>query len=81
MEATVKAKMLTAESKPYSFEGNEGVSNKVRISVEGEIFSCNSSKDQIAIFKQFEGSEGTAKLKFTSRKENLKLEITAFEPD
>jgi hypothetical protein len=79
MEIETEAKLLTAESKPYNIDGNEGVSHRIRLNVDGEIYSCKSSADQVAYMKQFEKKEGTASFKVNSRKENLSLELVSFE--
>jgi len=81
MEITAQAKLLTAESKPYSFGGNEGVSHRIRLSVDGEIYVCKSSADDVATMKRYEGVEGEAVFKVTSRKENLGLELVSFKPE
>lgn len=79
MEITAPATLLTAESRPYSFEGNEGVSHRVRINIKGEIFACKSTEQQVKELKDQEGKEGRATLRFTSRKEKLALELVEFE--
>jgi len=79
MEITSKATLLTAESKPYSFEGNEGVSNKIRFNIGGEIFNCKATLEQVNKYKEYEGLEGVVSLKFTSRKENLSMTLVDFE--
>jgi len=79
MEINVNAKLLTAESNAYSFEGNVGTSHKIRLSVEGEIYVCKSTAEQVARYKAFEGKDGEAVIKVNSRKENLSLELLSFE--
>jgi len=74
------AKLLTAEAKPYSMNGNEGTSYKVRLNIEGEIFSCKSDAEQVASLKALEGSDGKAVIEITSRKENLALRLVSFVP-
>jgi len=79
MEITVNAKLLSAESKPYEFAGNKGTSHKIRLSVEGEIFVCKSTPEQVTALLQSVGEEGKAVLSFQSRKENLSLTLVSFE--
>jgi len=79
MDITIKAKLLTAESKPYSVNGNEGVSHKVRLLVGNEIFVCKSSKEQVARLQDVRGTDGEATFRLTSRKELLALELVSFE--
>jgi len=78
MVVKTKALLLTAESRSYDFNGNQGVSHKIRISVAGEIYVCKSTADQVAALKKFEGKEGTAEVKVVSRKENMTLELLSF---
>jgi len=79
MEFSVKALLLTAESKPYNFEGNVGTSHRIRFAIKGEIFVCKSTGEQVSAHKQFEGKEGVAVLKLVSRKEAMALELVSFE--
>jgi len=79
MQIATKALILTAESKPYNIEGNEGVSHKIRLNVNGEIYVCKSTPEQIKELKDKEGTEGTAVIKVESRKENMSLKLLSFE--
>lgn len=79
MQIEAKAKMLSAESKPYDFGGNKGVSHRIRLSVEGEIYVCKSNESQVASMKDHVGEDGEAVLKVVSRKEALSLELVSFE--
>lgn len=76
-----KAKVLTAESRPYNVNGNTGVSHRIRVNVEGEIFECKSSPEQVTSFQQYVGKEGTVVLGLESRKENLTMQVLEFEVD
>jgi len=73
-----KAILLTAESKPYSVDGNVGTSHKIRVSVGGEIYVAKSTAEQVSAFKSYERSEGLASFKVNSRKENMSLELVSF---
>jgi len=79
MQIQTEAKLLTAESKPYNVDGNVGTSHKIRINVEGEIYVCKSSPEQVAELSKLVGEEGQATIKINSRKENLSLELVEFE--
>lgn len=79
MDITIKAKLLTAESKPYSVNGNEGVSHKVRLLAQNEIFVCKSNAEQVSRLKDVQGEDGEAVFRLTSRKESLSLELVTFE--
>jgi len=71
--------LLSAESKPYKMAGNEGVSHKARFNVGGEIYSCNSSAEQITSLLPHVGKEGDAEFFLASRKENLSLKLVSFD--
>jgi len=79
MQIETKGKILSAESKPYEFAGNKGVSHKIRLSVDGEIYVCKSSEQQVSSLKDHVGEEGDLVIKVNSRKENLSLELVSFE--
>jgi len=78
MRITTDAQLLSAQSKPYNFEGKEGVSHKVRLNVEGEIFVCSTDEAGVKLLQDKIGKEGTAILDFTSPKERLKLSLVEF---
>lgn len=76
------ATLLTADSKPYNVNGNEGVSHKARFLIEGEIYSLTATEQLVKELKARiadENQEGEAEIEFTSRKENLKAELVSFQ--
>lgn len=77
MKIETQAKFLTAESKPYSMDGNNGVSHRIRLNVDGEIYVCKSSADQVQQVQQYLGEEKDVVLKVNSRKENMSLELVS----
>jgi len=79
MDIQTKAKLLTAESKPYNVDGNSGTSHKIRLNIAGEIYVCKSTAEQVASLKEFEGQEGDAHIRVESRKENMSLKLVSFE--
>lgn len=79
MQIKTKAKILTAESKPYDVEGNTGVSHKIRLNVDGEIYVCKSTPEQIEKVSPHVGADGEATIKVNSRKENMSLELVSFD--
>jgi len=81
MKNDEKAKVLSAESKPYDFDGNKGTSHKIRLSIGGEIFSVKSTEEQVNEFKKYVGQEGQVVVSFSSPKENLKMTIDSFKPE
>jgi len=77
-KSEIECRILSAESKPYDFEGNAGVSHKIRISVAGEIIVCNSTEEQVRDYKEFVGKEGTAVIELVTRKETVKFKLLDF---
>lgn len=78
MEIQTKAQLLTAESKPYNVDGNTGISHRIRLNVDGEIYVCKSTPEQISAVQAQVGKTGTALFKINSRKENMSLELISF---
>jgi len=81
MKNDEKARILSAESKPYDFDGNKGVSHKIRLSILGEVYSVKTTEEQVNEFKQYVGKEGSVVVSFSSPKENLKMSIESFKVD
>jgi len=81
MKNDERAKVLSAESKPWKMEGREGVSHTVRLNILGEIFAVKTSEEQVNEFKQYVGKEGQVVVSFSSPKENLKMSIDSFKVD
>jgi len=79
MEIETRATLLTAESKPYNFDGKVGTSYKVRLNVAGEIYVCKSSPEQVTELQEKLGEDGDAIFKLESRKENLSLKLVSFK--
>jgi len=81
MKIEQQATILSADSKPYDFNGRQGVSHKVRANILGEIYSLRASQELVSSFQKQIGKEGLITLKFSSPKENLRVEVLSFEPD
>jgi len=81
MKNSEKATVLSAESKAYDFNGNKGVSHKIRINILGEIYCVKSTEEQVNEFKQYVGEEGTCVVAFSSPKEVLKMSLVSFKPE
>jgi len=73
------AKLLSAESNAYSFQGKEGVSHKVRLLIGDEIYSIRSTHEQVQELKEKVGQEGLATVEITSPKENLSAKLLSFK--
>lgn len=81
MKITTEAKLVSAESNPYKFEGREGVSHKARFLIEGEIFVAKCTPEQVKDLQESIGKEGEVTLAFTSRKENIAIVFDSFEAE
>jgi len=80
MEFTSEVMLLTAVSKPYAFNGNEGVSHRLRFSVKGEVYPIKTTEALVKEFAPHVQKTGKATFKLTSEKENIKLELVSFVP-
>jgi len=67
MQLKVGARLLSAISKPYSFDGKSGVSHRVRVLVESEVFACKSTEEQVAALQKSVGKDGEVVIEITSR--------------
>jgi len=74
-----RATLLTAESKPYNVNGNEGVSHKARFNVQGEIYSLKCTANDIQSLQQFVGQTGDLVFDLTSRREQIAVVFKSFE--
>jgi len=84
MKIIKQGKLLTASSDPYDFSNDEGeqvkgVSNKVRINIEDEIFAFKIDPERVAKFKKFEGQDVTVELSLTSPKERARVQLDSVE--
>lgn len=79
MDINIKALVLSAVSKDYKFDGKEGVSHKVRLMVNGEIYICNSNEEQVKSLSSYVNKEVGVFLKVVSPRENLGLKIVSFK--
>jgi len=75
MKNEEQAIVLTADSKPYNFNGKDGISHKIRLNILGEIYSISSTEEQVKEFIPLVGKEVTVTLHFISPKENLRMKI------
>jgi len=81
MQIETQAKLLSAESNPYEFDGKSGVSHRIRLNVDGEIYVCKSTAKQVESLKDFIKQDGTATILVESRKEILTLKLAEFVPE
>jgi len=75
METKVKAIILSVESNPYEFDGKSGVSHRIRISVNGEVYPVRSNEAQVKEFSPMVGETVDLSVKVESRKESLSLKV------
>ncbi len=74
-----KAKLLSAISAPYDFNGNSGVSHGVRVSIDDEIYPLKCTEDQVDSLQSSVGKEGTANIEIRSRRERITCHLVSFE--
>jgi len=79
MKFEEKATVLTAESKPYEFNGNSGVSHRVRLLIGTEIFAIKSTEKQVLEAKNYVGKDVTVELLITSPRESVKVDLLKIE--
>ena len=79
MKFEEQATLLSAESKPYDFNGNSGTSHKMRFAIEGEIYAFSVKESQVQEFQSSVKKTGTLIFQITSRKESVKLEFLNFK--
>jgi len=70
-----KARLLTAESNRYLIKGDDIISHKVRLSIEGEIYPVRSSEEEVRKLQNLVGKEVDVELSLDSRKEAISLRI------
>jgi len=79
MKFEENAKLLTAESRNYDFDGKIGVSHNVRLNIGGEIYVAKSDEQQVRDLQAFVGKDGIAVFELTSRKEKLGMKLISFK--
>jgi len=77
MDIKTKGIILSAESKPYDFDGNKGTSHNIRVSVAGEIYTCKSNSEQVSLIAPFKGQTLELVIRVNSRKERMSLELVS----
>mgnify|MGYP003376993148 CR=1 FL=1 len=83
MQIQIEGKFLSAESKAYNVDGNEGTSHRVRLATsEGDIYPFKSNQEQVALLnsKFKKGDEVTALVSVDSRKEAVSLSLVSVDP-
>jgi len=79
MKVETEGKILSADSKPYDFDGRKGVSHRVRVLIEGDIYSLKATPELVKDLAEKVDEEGRLTVKFSSRKETLSAELIDFE--
>lgn len=79
MQKECEAKVLTSEAKEYDFDGNKGISYKVRLNIDGEIYAIKVSKEVQESLVSKVGSDITAVISVSSPKERLQMNLVSFE--
>jgi len=79
MQFEENAILLSADSKPYDFDGRKGVSHQARFSINGEIFRAKANENLINQISPLIGKSGLLRAQFTSRLEKLAMELISFD--
>lgn len=74
-----RGRIIEVIQKPYELNGNKGVSYRVRALIDDEIFVLKSTESQTNDYKQYEGEEGHFKLKLSSPRESVRVDLVEFE--
>lgn len=74
-----QGQILSAQSKPYDISGNKGVSHKVRVLAEGEIFNLKATEAQVLELQSSIGDNGEVEIGFSAPKENLAGTLLSFD--
>jgi len=75
----INAKLIEVVEKPYSMNGNEGVSYKLRFLTEkDEIMVFKSTKDQTSSMKSSVSKNGKLVLDVSVYKEDVSLKVASF---
>jgi len=78
---TLNAKLIEVVQKPYSFNGNEGISYKLRfLTDKDEIMQFKSTKEQTESFKDLVGKHGKMEITLSTRKEEVSVALATFIP-
>lgn len=71
------AKILSAESRPYSFDGMEGVAHKVRVLCGDEIMPLRATPELVNEANSLIGKEVKLQLGLSFPKENVRLSLVS----
>jgi len=81
MKISVSCRFLRADSRPYNFEGKEGVSYSARFLDEGFVFKARITE---TVFKELEhviDQLGVCELVLSSYQDRLQLQLVSFKPE
>ncbi len=70
-------KILTAQSKPYNINGNEGVSHKVRVLFDTDIFPLKATPELVEQCSDLTGEEVELIIDLTSIRENIGVSLVS----
>lgn len=70
-----KVHLLTAEGKPYSFDGRSGTSFKARVLMQGDVYALKCTEEQIKELQVHVGKQVEISVGLSSPKESLKVEF------
>jgi len=76
----LNAKLIEVVEKPYSMNGNEGISYRLRFLTEkDEIMAFKSDKNQCALLKPLVQKSGKLTLVASTYKEEVSVKVASFE--
>jgi len=70
-----RARLLSAESTKWVIKGDDVISHKIRVSVEGEIYPLKSNAEEVLSVQKYVGKDVDVTIKVDSRKENVSLRL------
>jgi len=83
MKITTEARLISAESKPWEIEGRSGVSHKVRVLVDTDVFVLKATEQDVARCNEYieeENTSGELTIDLVSSKEVTQTKFVSFEP-
>jgi len=79
MIVKTKARVLSAESKPYKIDGNEGISHKVRLLIGNGIYPAKANESLVQRAQKASDKDVNVEVDFTSYKEQVGCTLVSIE--
>jgi len=71
----VEIRLLSAISKPYSFDGKSGTSHRLRFLAGSDVFVAKSSPEQVESVQKLVGTDCKARVKFSSVQDRIDVTV------